>query len=57
MQFIYAILVIFWWISMWGIFDIYTEDKTRDEKLQIYVILLGIVLLVAAFYPGFLCKL
>ena len=42
---------------MWGIFDIYTEDKTRDEKLQIYVLLLGIVLLVAAFYPGFRCKL
>lgn len=54
MQFISALLVIFWWIAIWGIFDIYTEGKTRDEKLHIYLLLLAIIAAAFCFYPDLL---
>ena len=57
MQLISAILVIFWWIAIWGIFDIYTDGKTRDEKLHIYLLLLGIIVAAFCFYPDLLYRL
>jgi len=51
MQLISAILIIFWWIAVWGLFDIYTENKTKDEKIKIYFIILGIVTAFICFYP------
>jgi hypothetical protein len=51
MTILFAIIVVFWWIAIWGIFDIYTEHKTRDEKLKIYAVMLGIILVIVCFFP------
>lgn len=53
MKFIIALLIVFWWIALWNIFDIYTEDKTKNEKLCIYFIMLGIVIAVLCLFPEF----
>ena len=46
-----AIIVVLWWIAVWGLFDLYTENKTRDEKLKIYLVLLGIITVIVCFFP------
>ena len=51
MQFIWAILIIFWWIAIWGLFDMYTENKTKNEKIKIYLIILGIITSIVCFHP------
>ena len=51
MQFIWAILIIFWWIAIWGLFDMYTENKTKNEKIKIYLIILGIIISIICFNP------
>lgn len=46
-----AIIVVLWWIAIWGLFDLYTENKTRDEKIKIYLILLGLITIIICFFP------
>lgn len=52
-----ALLVIFWWIAVWGIFDIYTENKTKKEKMRLYLIILGIIFIVIWAFPNFIYRL
>ena len=54
MPIIPAILAIAWWIAIWGLFDIYTEDKTKDEKIKIYLVMLGVVFSIVLFFPHLL---
>ena len=51
MLLISALVIIFWWIAIWGIFDIYTENKTKDEKIKIYMIIIGIIFIIICFFP------
>ena len=46
-----ALVIIFWWIAIWGIFDIYTENKTKDEKFKIYMVIIGIIIVIICFFP------
>ena len=54
MKLIIALLIVFWWIALWNLFDIYTEDKTKNEKICIYVTILGIIITVLYFFPKLL---
>ena len=54
MKLIIALLIVFWWIAVWNLFDIYTEDKTKNEKICIYVTMLGIIIAVLYFFPPFI---
>jgi hypothetical protein len=51
MPIIPAILAVFWWIAIWGLFEIFTEHKTRDEKMKIYLVILGILIVLVCFFP------
>lgn len=51
MLLISALVIIFWWIAIWGIFDIYTENKTKDEKIKIYMVIIGIIFIIICFFP------
>jgi hypothetical protein len=51
MPFLAAILVVFWWIAIWGLFEAYTENKSRDEKIKLYLIILGIIIVFVCFFP------
>lgn len=31
-----ALLVVLWWICIWGLADLLTESWTREEKLILY---------------------
>jgi hypothetical protein len=57
MQFFTALIVVFWWISIWGIFEIYTEDKTKEEKMKIYLIILGLIIIFTCFFPKIIHQL
>jgi hypothetical protein len=57
MLFLPAITVIFWWIAIWGLFEVYTEDKTKDEKIKLYLIILGIIIVLICFFPKLLHRL
>lgn len=51
MNIVPVVLGVFWWIAIWGLFDIYTENKTTDEKIKIYLVLLGILIVLLCFFP------
>lgn len=54
MKVISIIIVVFLWMAVWGIFDIFTEDKTNDEKIKIYIVILGIIICIICFFPDIL---
>jgi len=51
MRLIAVILVIFWWIAIWGLFDIYTDKKTENEKIKIYITMILIIIIIILLYP------
>jgi len=53
MKLIIALLIIFWWVAVWGLFDIYTENKTKNEKLCIYVVIIVTIIVILFFFPEF----
>ena len=53
MKLIIALLIIFWWVAVWGLFDIYTENKTKNEKICIYVVIILTILAILLFFPEF----
>lgn len=54
MKLISYIIVIFGWISIWGIFDIMIDDKTIDEKIKLYSAILGIIVIIVCCFPDIL---
>ena len=57
MKLIIALLIIFWWVAVWGLFDIYTENKTKNEKICIYVVIILTILSILLFFPEFVNQL
>lgn len=53
MKLIYAFLGVFWWIAIWGIFELHTADKTKEERMKIYTTILMCLLIVACIVPAF----
>ena len=54
MRLLYALLVIFWWLSIWGLFDLYIENETRATKTKIYVGMIVIILIILYAKPHIL---
>lgn len=54
MTIIFATLAILWWIAIWGLFDIMTQHYTDDEKVKLYLIMLGFVVIIVCFFPKFI---
>jgi hypothetical protein len=51
MYIIPAVLAVFWWIAIWGLFDIYTENLPKNKKIKTYLIILGIIIVLVCFFP------
>jgi hypothetical protein len=54
MTILFAILATLWWLAIWGTFDIFTKHYTEREKLTVYVVIMGVVLVTIAFFPKIL---
>jgi hypothetical protein len=57
MRIAFALVAIFWWIAIWGLVDIATEEWTRTEKTQFYVTILLVITVLYLFFPSILQKL
>jgi hypothetical protein len=57
MQILFALVAVLWWVALWGLIDIATEDWTRAEKVQLYVGILLAVMLIVIFFPRVLGRL
>jgi hypothetical protein len=51
MTLIFAILATLWWISIWGLFEIITKEYSDEQKVKVYLIILGIVFVILCFFP------
>ena len=51
MSIIFAILATLWWISIWGLVEIATKKYTDEEKMRLYFIILGIIIVAVCFFP------
>ena len=54
MRIAFALIAIFWWIAIWGLVDIGTEDWTRTEKAHLYIGILLTIALIYNFFPSVL---
>lgn len=50
MKLLYAVIVIFWWIAIWGLTDELVEDMTKENRIKVY---LGIIAVIAAILVCF----
>lgn len=57
MQIAFALIVVFWWIAIWGLSDLLTETWTREEKLRLYVAMLIFVAIIVTVFPDILARL
>jgi len=51
MRLIAVLLVLFGWIAVWGLFDIYTDKKTENEKIKIYISMISIIIISILICP------
>jgi|GEM_PF-4332644 len=57
MQIAFALLIVVWWIALWGLSDLLVEDWTREEKLILYVSALVVVSFIIYLNPDLMKKL
>lgn len=57
MRIAFALVVVFWWIAIWGLVDLYTEDWSRTEKAQGYIGILLVITLICVLCPRALQRL
>jgi hypothetical protein len=51
MQILFAIIAVFWWIAIWGLTDILVEKWSKEEKIYLYVSILGFVSIIVYIFP------
>lgn len=51
MKLVGALLVVIWWICLWGLSDLLTETWTREERLVAYTIGALLVGMTAFLFP------
>jgi|Laugrespbdmm15sn_2_1035079.scaffolds.fasta_scaffold321628_1 hypothetical protein len=56
MQILLAIIVVLWWISLWGLQDILVEQWTRAEKFYLYISILAFVSIIVMIFPEIVKK-
>lgn len=52
-----ALIVVIWWIAVWGMFDLATEDWTRTERFRLYLTLILSVFAIILIFPNVADKL
>ncbi len=51
MQILFAIIVVFWWIAIWGLKDILVEDWSREQQIYLYVSMMSFVTIFVLLFP------
>jgi hypothetical protein len=57
MKLVFALLVIIWWISAWGLADLLTESWSREQKFAAYTAGILLVSATVALFPHLLDRL
>ena len=57
MQIAFAIISVFWWIAIWGLSDLLTQDWTNDQKFRLYVTMLVAILTIVVIFPEIILRL
>jgi len=52
MQIAFALIAVFWWIAVWGLSDLLTEDWTRQSKFQLYISTLIMIGIIVWIFPS-----
>jgi hypothetical protein len=47
----FAVIVLLWWVSMWGLIDLSIEKLTRTQKFIVFISLLGVVFILLQIFP------
>lgn len=51
MKLLFALLIVVWWISVWGLADLAMENWTRKQKAAAYVAGIALTLVTLWFFP------
>jgi hypothetical protein len=51
MKILFALIAIFWWVAIWGLSDLATQDWTSEEKFKLYIGLIIFVLVCILAFP------
>jgi hypothetical protein len=57
MQIAFALIVIFWWVAIWGLIDLMVEDWSRKQRFMLYVAMIAIILVTMWIFPDFVHRL
>jgi hypothetical protein len=57
MKLLFALLIVIWWISVWGLADLAMETWTRRQKATTYVAGIALTLLTLWFFPHIVDRL
>ena len=57
MKVTFALIAIFWWIAVWGLSDLLTENWSRSEKFYLYIAILIGVAVVVQLFPSIMDRL
>lgn len=57
MQIAFALIAVFWWIAIWGLSDLLTEDWTRTQKFELYVAMLLAIGVIVWMFPSTIKRL
>jgi hypothetical protein len=52
MKLLVALVVVLWWIALWGLTDLIVEDWTREQKWIAYGSLLAVVTALLCCWPA-----
>jgi hypothetical protein len=52
MQIAFALIAVFWWIAIWGLSDLLTEDWSRTQKFELYVAMLMAIGAIVWMFPS-----
>lgn len=52
MRIIFVIMVIFFWIAIWNLTDIYTDSWTNKQKTLLYLVMLAVIGIIVLMDPS-----
>jgi hypothetical protein len=57
MQILFAVIAIFWWIAIWGLKDILVENWSKEQKIYLYISIIGLVGIIVLMFPDIVKRL
>jgi len=57
MQIAFALIVVLWWIAIWGLSDLLTADWSRESLFKYYISILILVAFIVWLFPDIIHRL